>query len=548
MSIEIKSDILVKELNQGIVPLGVPKAYQYDAALVEAARAAVNQGLDDVAEAGETAVTSVQAQESTSTANINNLGDKILAQMKHGYGYPFTAATVAGMTDTAKIYVYTGSETSYTNGNWYYWNGTAWTSGGVYNATALETDKTLTVSGAAADAQITGYCWTQANLADEYPVVENLSLETVVNKGNCASSIKYEGNKLLLISESTSGNVNWFFSGFRLREIEYDNTVDLLAIGFSNDWILLIKISDPSIYLTTITGHDPSNYNHYLTSINDYSNYAVLRAEYKNGMYRICGLNSNNGYDIVVNWFNPYDVFESSDAKKICKTIVPAFGITDAGSGKLKAIRMINTSEYINQWIGKKMYVFGDSITAMGYYEKSLSNELKVASYKSYGHAGYGYVDLATVYTEMISEAQSSGVNPDLITLFAGTNDFGKSYSIDSMISGMRSIIDNLYVAFPKVTLVIFAPLKRYYTALDPSTETTNLGPNQLGKYLIEYVKAIIDVANEYSIPILNFYNDGGINSKNYSVKTTDGLHPTEDYAYCLGHMMASFVKNIKPL
>ncbi len=145
MSIEIKSDILAKELNQGIVPLGVPKAYQYDAALVEAARAAVNQGIDDVAEAGATA-----------KADVNALGDKILAQMKHGYGYPFTAATVAAMTDTAKIYVYTGSESGYTNGNWYYYNGTAWVSGGVYNATALETDKTLAVSGAAADAKVVG--------------------------------------------------------------------------------------------------------------------------------------------------------------------------------------------------------------------------------------------------------------------------------------------------------------------------------------------------------------------------------------------------------
>ena len=167
MSIEIKSDILAKELNQGIVPLGVPKAYQYDAALVEAARAAVNQGIDDVAEAGATAkaaveaqgtasVNAVSAQEQASKADVSALGDKILNQMKHGYGYPFTAATAAAMTDTAKIYVYTGSETGYTNGNWYYWNGTAWTSGGVYNATALETDKTLTVSGAAADAYVTG--------------------------------------------------------------------------------------------------------------------------------------------------------------------------------------------------------------------------------------------------------------------------------------------------------------------------------------------------------------------------------------------------------
>lgn len=72
------------------------------------------------------------------------------------YGYPFTAATAAAMTDTSKIYVYVGSETGYVNGNWYYNNGTAWVSGGVYNSTALETDTTLTVSGAAADAKVTG--------------------------------------------------------------------------------------------------------------------------------------------------------------------------------------------------------------------------------------------------------------------------------------------------------------------------------------------------------------------------------------------------------
>ena len=72
------------------------------------------------------------------------------------YGYPFTAATAADMTDTSKIYVYTGNETGYVNGNWYYHNGTAWVSGGVYNSTAFESDKTLTISGAAADAKVTG--------------------------------------------------------------------------------------------------------------------------------------------------------------------------------------------------------------------------------------------------------------------------------------------------------------------------------------------------------------------------------------------------------
>lgn len=54
------------------------------------------------------------------------------------YGSPLTAATASAMMDTNKVYVYVGEETGYVNGNWYYWDGTAWTSGGIYNAVAVE--------------------------------------------------------------------------------------------------------------------------------------------------------------------------------------------------------------------------------------------------------------------------------------------------------------------------------------------------------------------------------------------------------------------------
>lgn len=72
------------------------------------------------------------------------------------YGSPLVASTVAEMTDKTRVYVYTGSESGYTSGNWYYWSGSAWTSGGVYNATAVSTDTTLSVAGKAADAKATG--------------------------------------------------------------------------------------------------------------------------------------------------------------------------------------------------------------------------------------------------------------------------------------------------------------------------------------------------------------------------------------------------------
>lgn len=71
-------------------------------------------------------------------------------------GAPYAASTVSSMTDRTRIYVYTGDESGYTKGNWYYWNGSSWVSGGVYNSVAVETDKTLTVAGKAADGEVVG--------------------------------------------------------------------------------------------------------------------------------------------------------------------------------------------------------------------------------------------------------------------------------------------------------------------------------------------------------------------------------------------------------
>jgi hypothetical protein len=72
------------------------------------------------------------------------------------YGSPLVAGTVADMIDQAKVYVYTGSETGYTAGNWYYFDGTNWVSGGVYNSEGVQLDGTLSVRGLAADSKAAG--------------------------------------------------------------------------------------------------------------------------------------------------------------------------------------------------------------------------------------------------------------------------------------------------------------------------------------------------------------------------------------------------------
>ena len=88
-------------------------------------------------------------------ADAKATGDRI-SNLQSLVGSPLTASTAASMTNTNKVYVYTGSETGYTNGNWYYHDGTSWVSGGVYNSVAVDLDSTLTLANKAPDSKVVG--------------------------------------------------------------------------------------------------------------------------------------------------------------------------------------------------------------------------------------------------------------------------------------------------------------------------------------------------------------------------------------------------------
>ena len=89
---------------------------------------------------------------------IQKSTDEKMKYVFDNFGAPLLANTVAEMTMQNRVYVYTGSETGYTAGHWYYYDtGTsAWVDGGVYNAMLVQTDKTLSISDEPADAQVTG--------------------------------------------------------------------------------------------------------------------------------------------------------------------------------------------------------------------------------------------------------------------------------------------------------------------------------------------------------------------------------------------------------
>lgn len=144
----IRNAVLGKEVREDIAA-GIEQCYKDGKAgsIDLAARTGVT-GLT-------TRMTSAEVRVSAAELDIDDLETDVAA-LTAAVGSPLVASTAAGMTDHSKIYVYTGSEDGYTAGNWYYYDGSAWASGGVYNSTAVQTDTTLTVSGTAADAAAVG--------------------------------------------------------------------------------------------------------------------------------------------------------------------------------------------------------------------------------------------------------------------------------------------------------------------------------------------------------------------------------------------------------
>lgn len=120
------------------------------------------------------------------------------------YGSPLTASTAAAMTDVNRVYVYTGSESGYTYGNWYYYNGSAWVSGGVYNSAAVETDTTLTESGVPADAKATGD--KIAELKDDFDNLTNDIVREVIEPEWEQNRVMASDNGLIEVESTVFAN------------------------------------------------------------------------------------------------------------------------------------------------------------------------------------------------------------------------------------------------------------------------------------------------------------------------------------------------------
>lgn len=65
---------------------------------------------------------------------IDLIARQNIEALKSAVGTPCSASSLSEMIDSSKIYVYTGEESGYINGHWYYYYNSKWNDGGVYQS------------------------------------------------------------------------------------------------------------------------------------------------------------------------------------------------------------------------------------------------------------------------------------------------------------------------------------------------------------------------------------------------------------------------------
>lgn len=140
----------------------------------------------------------------------------------------------------------------------------------------------------------------------------------------------------------------------------------------------------------------------------------------------------------------------------------------------------------------------------------------------------------------------------DYVVVFGGTNDFGhgnaelgtyKDFTDDTFCGALRHLIESLYEKYPTARIVILTPLHRE----SENSEINDRGFSVMAKFK-DYINSIRYLAAEYSVPVLDLYNNSNIHTKTEKVKKLfmpDGLHPSDAGHKRIAEMIYSFLQTV---
>lgn len=219
----------------------------------------------------------------------------------------------------------------------------------------------------------------------------------------------------------------------------------------------------------------------------------------------------------------------------------------------------------------KKVNFLGDSITegvATSCSECIYLNILKknngLSEARNYGISGTRYAiqrgivtgansDFAYVDVNSFSERfERMDDDADIVVVFGGTNDYGHGdaelgtftdRTPDTFYGACHYLYSGLLRKYLGKTIVIMTPLHR-------SNELSKRGDFKEKDYgtLKDYVDIIREVAEYYSLPVLDLYKESGLQPEIVEIQRKyipDGLHPNNLGHQIIAHKLEDFLKHL---
>jgi len=218
---------------------------------------------------------------------------------------------------------------------------------------------------------------------------------------------------------------------------------------------------------------------------------------------------------------------------------------------------------------GKKINFLGDSITEgvkisseEAAYHALLKKEVGLAEARNYGISGTRYAiqkgtpqrpknDFVDV-NSFCERFDKMDDDADVVVVFGGTNDYGhgdapigqfEDKTPDTFYGACHYLFSGLIKKYLGKTIVIMTPLHRI-------GEEKRTGTNKSEEFasLKEYVDIIREIAEYYSLPVLDLFATSGLQPGIKEIQEKyipDGLHPNDNGHAVIAHKLKMFLQNM---
>lgn len=191
----MSNNLIDREITQGIIPIGTPKAYKYDAALVEAAKATVQQGMTDIA-----------SKIADTKDEISNFANTKMVS----YAIAAANSASAAKTSADQLAAYVAEKGE---------------------VTSPLVDTTLTINGAAADAKVTGDNITalNKNIQSLHAVAISGDLNNKTSSNIAGLSVEVDGCVIKLNGTVSGASSVRYYSLQNVPPVSYANSSDFYS-------------------------------------------------------------------------------------------------------------------------------------------------------------------------------------------------------------------------------------------------------------------------------------------------------------------------------